>query len=115
MRDEWQNYLLSKVELRSVQTPQKKKPKKTPKGYGILDGISPVTPAQNAEASSASKQEHEALLAAASVINRNQAKVAKDAAGDRSNYKKIHFIQINNVKNQLKTYQFEKIIVTEYL
>lgn len=82
MRDEWQNYLLSKVELRSVQTPQKKKPKKTPKGYGILDGISPVTPAQNAEASSASKQEHEALLAAASVINRNQAKVAKDAAGD---------------------------------
>ncbi|XP_022736157.1 DNA repair endonuclease UVH1 isoform X3 [Durio zibethinus] len=82
MRDEWQKYLLSKVELRSMQTPQKKKPKKTPKGYGILDGIVPVTPAQNVEASSACKLEHEALLAAASEIKRNQAEKEKDSADD---------------------------------
>ncbi|XVE57543.1 hypothetical protein DITRI_Ditri04bG0098700 [Diplodiscus trichospermus] len=81
MRDEWQKYLLSKVELRGMQTPQKKKPK-TPKGYGILDGIVPVTPAQNAEASIACKQEHEALVAAASKIKRNQVKKEKDAAHD---------------------------------
>ncbi|KAA3469143.1 DNA repair endonuclease UVH1 [Gossypium australe] len=81
MRDEWQKYLLSKVELRGVQTPQKKKPK-APKGYGILDGIVPVTPARNAEVSSACKQEHDALLAAAAEIKRNQAKKEKDAAKD---------------------------------
>ncbi|TYI15519.1 hypothetical protein ES332_A08G191400v1 [Gossypium tomentosum] len=81
MRDEWQKYLLSKVELRGVQTPQKKKPK-APKGYGILDGIVPVTPARNAEVSSACKQEHDALLAAAAEIKRNQAKKEKDAEKD---------------------------------
>ncbi|XP_017973411.1 PREDICTED: DNA repair endonuclease UVH1 [Theobroma cacao] len=84
MRDEWEKYLLSKVELRSVQTSHKKKPKKpkTPKGYGILDGIVPVTSAQNAEPSSACKQEHEALLAAASELRRNQTKMENDAADD---------------------------------
>ncbi|OMO95792.1 hypothetical protein CCACVL1_05267 [Corchorus capsularis] len=82
MRDEWQKYLLSKVELRGVQTPQKKKKPKTPKGYGILDGIVPVTPAQNVEASSACKLENEALLAAASEIRRNQVKKENDAGGD---------------------------------
>ncbi|KAL4326112.1 hypothetical protein GQ457_11G021810 [Hibiscus cannabinus] len=81
MRDEWQKYLLSKVELRGVQAPQKKKPK-GPKGYGILDGVVPVTPAQNAEVSSACKQEHEALLAAAAEIKRNQAKKEKEDAED---------------------------------
>lgn len=73
MREEWKKYLLNKVELRNMQTPQKKKAKNTkvlgtPKGFGILDGIAPVTPAQNAEASSMCKQEHDALLAAASEI-----------------------------------------------
>ncbi|XWS49184.1 hypothetical protein CRYUN_Cryun13aG0142100 [Craigia yunnanensis] len=60
--------------------PQKKKKPKAPKGYGILDGIVPVTPSQNKEASSACKQEHEALLAAAAETKRNQAKKEKDAA-----------------------------------
>ncbi|OMP08206.1 hypothetical protein COLO4_06683 [Corchorus olitorius] len=82
MRDEWQKYLLSKVELRGVQTPQKKKKPKAPKGYGILDGIVPVTPAQNVEASSACKLENEALLAAASEIRRNQVKKENNAGGD---------------------------------
>ncbi|KAJ4712620.1 DNA repair endonuclease UVH1 [Melia azedarach] len=80
MREEWEKYLLSKVELRGVQTSSKKKKPKEPKGYGILDGAVPVTPAQNSEASSVSKQEHDALLAAASEI-RNRGKV-DDVAGD---------------------------------
>lgn len=83
LREEWEKYLLSKVELRGFQTSQKKKTKpksKEPKGFGILDGVVPVTTVQNAEASSINKQEHDALLAAASVI-RNQCK--KDSvAGD---------------------------------
>ncbi|KAL5750805.1 hypothetical protein ACOSP7_025408 [Xanthoceras sorbifolium] len=68
MREEWEKYLLRKVELRAVQTYHKKKKPKEPKGYGIRDGVAPVTPAQNAEASSVCKQEHDALLAAASKI-----------------------------------------------
>ncbi|GLT91150.1 hypothetical protein SLE2022_090520 [Rubroshorea leprosula] len=80
MRDEWEKYLLSKVELRGVQTPQKKKPK-APKGYGILDGVIPVIAAQNTDASSACKQEHEALMAAASKI-KNLAKKQSDATVD---------------------------------
>ncbi|KAK4843496.1 hypothetical protein QYF36_008846 [Acer negundo] len=68
MREEWEKYLLSKVELRAVQTSHKKKKSKEPKGYGILHGVAPVTPAQTAEASSVCKQENDALLAAASEI-----------------------------------------------
>ncbi|KAI4327200.1 hypothetical protein L6164_019689 [Bauhinia variegata] len=69
MGEEWKKYLLSKVKLRDIAQ-QKKKPK-DPKGFGILDGVTPITPAQNAKTSSFSKQEHDALLAAASEI-RNQ-------------------------------------------
>lgn len=72
MREEWEKYLLSKVELRDARTRYKKKPK-DPKGFGILDGVVPITPAQNAEASSVNKQEHDALLMAALEI-RNRAK-----------------------------------------
>jgi DNA excision repair protein ERCC-4 len=72
MREEWEKYLLSKVELRDVQTRYKKKPK-DPKGFGILDGVVHITPAQNVEASSINKQERDALLAAASEM-RKQAK-----------------------------------------
>ncbi|TXG51234.1 hypothetical protein EZV62_023758 [Acer yangbiense] len=68
MREEWEKYLLSKVELRAVQTSHKKKKSKEPKGYGILHGVAPVTPAQTAEASSVCKQENDALLTAASEI-----------------------------------------------
>ncbi|XP_065856761.1 DNA repair endonuclease UVH1 isoform X1 [Euphorbia lathyris] len=72
LQEEWEKYLLSKVELRGLQKPQKKKPKpKESKGFGILDGVIPVTAALNTEASSINKQEHFALLAAASEI-RNQ-------------------------------------------
>ncbi|KAG2680090.1 hypothetical protein I3760_11G082100 [Carya illinoinensis] len=73
MHEEWEKYLLSKVELRDLHARYKKKPK-DPKGFGILDGVVPITPAQNAEASSINKQEHDALLAAASEI-RKQAKM----------------------------------------
>ncbi|XP_059444248.1 DNA repair endonuclease UVH1 isoform X2 [Corylus avellana] len=73
MREEWEKYLLSKVELRDIQTRYKKKPK-DPKGFGILDGVVPITPAQNTEASNCiNKLERDALMAAASEI-RNQAK-----------------------------------------
>lgn len=72
MRDEWENYLLNKVQLRDLQTRFKKKPKE-PKGFGILDGVIPVAPATKAEPISINKQENDALVAAASEI-RNRVK-----------------------------------------
>ncbi|XP_021673160.2 DNA repair endonuclease UVH1 isoform X1 [Hevea brasiliensis] len=69
LREEWEKYLLSKVELRHLQIPQKKKHKpRESKGFGILDGVVPVTTTKNAESTSVNKQEHDALLAAASEI-----------------------------------------------
>ncbi|CAA7041895.1 unnamed protein product [Microthlaspi erraticum] len=70
MREEWEMYLLSKIEIRNVQTPQKKKQKRAPKGFGILDGVVPVTTVQSSEGSSVCRQEHEALMAAASSIRK---------------------------------------------
>ncbi|KAK3428920.1 hypothetical protein EUGRSUZ_E00349 [Eucalyptus grandis] len=75
MREEWEKYLLSKVELRDARTRYKKKPK-DPKGFGILDGTLHVTTTPTTEASSTSKQEHDALLAAVSEI-KNRAKLEK--------------------------------------
>ncbi|KAK4758286.1 hypothetical protein SAY87_019587 [Trapa incisa] len=91
MREEWEKYLLSKVELREAQARNKKKPK-DPKGFGILDGVVPVTSAQSAEVSGISKQEHEALLAAASEIrkmakNENTEDNAEDIAVTEGNAK----------------------------
>ncbi|PON53937.1 DNA repair protein [Trema orientale] len=77
MQEEWENYLLNKVQLRDLQTRYKRKPKQ-PKGFGILDGVIPVAPAQNAEPSSINKQEHEALVAAASEIKN---RLKKDDVG----------------------------------
>lgn len=70
MWEEWEMYLLSKTEIRNVQTPQKKKQKRTPRGFGILDGVVPVTTMQSTEGSSVGKQEHDALMAAASSIRK---------------------------------------------
>lgn len=75
MQEEWEKYLLSKVELRDAHTRCKKKPK-DPKGFGILDGTLRVMTKLTAEVSSTSKQEHDALLAAVSEI-RNRAKLEK--------------------------------------
>ncbi|KAF3448232.1 hypothetical protein FNV43_RR08945 [Rhamnella rubrinervis] len=72
MREEWEKYLLGKIELRDLHTRYKKKPK-DPKGFGILDGVVPISPAKNVEPSSINKQEHDALVAAASEI-RNRVK-----------------------------------------
>ena len=73
LQEEWEKYLLSKVELRSFPTHQKKKSKpKELKGFGILDGVVPVTTAQNTVASSINKQENDSLLAAASEIRNQQ-------------------------------------------
>ncbi|KAF8087637.1 hypothetical protein N665_0573s0010 [Sinapis alba] len=80
MREEWEMYLLSKIEIRNVQTPQKKK-QKTPKGFGILDGVVPVTTIQSSEGSSVCRQEHEALMAAASSIR----KLGKTTASGNNN------------------------------
>ncbi|CAN8272893.1 unnamed protein product [Cochlearia groenlandica] len=82
MRDEWEMYLLSKIELRNVQTPQKKK-QKTPKGFGILDGVVQITTIQNSEGGSSSRQEHEALMAAASSIRKLGKKA--DMASENNN------------------------------
>ena len=64
MREEWEKYLLGKVELRDLQTRYKKQAK-DPKRFGILDVVAPITPTRKAEASSVNKQEHDALLTAA--------------------------------------------------
>ncbi|KAL0898172.1 hypothetical protein Bca101_082133 [Brassica carinata] len=80
MREEWEMYLLSKIEIRNVQTPQKKK-QKTPKGFGILDGVVPVTTIQSSEGSSVCRQEHEALMVAASSIR----KLGKTTASGNNN------------------------------
>lgn len=66
MHEEWKKYLLNKVQLRDIA--HKKKKPKDPKGFGILDGVTPISPAQNAETSGINKQEHDALLAAASEL-----------------------------------------------
>lgn len=76
MREEWEKYLLSKVELKGYQGRHKgaKKKAKEPKGFGILDGVVPKTVKEDGEASSSiNKQENDALLAAASAI-RNSSK-----------------------------------------
>lgn len=73
MREEWEKYLLGKVELHGFQTRGKKKPKE-PKGFGILNGEVPPVPMETSEANSIYKMEHDALMAAASVIKN----VAKD-------------------------------------
>ena len=73
MLEEWEKYLLKKVDLRDLQTCYKKKPK-DPKGFRVLDGIVPITLAPYAQASSSiTKQEHDALFSAASEL-KDQAK-----------------------------------------
>nr|GLL48635.1 DNA repair endonuclease UVH1 [Ipomoea trifida] len=77
MREEWENYLLSKVELQALpKQKSKKKPKqqKQPKGFGVLDGVVLAASGQKAEISSANKQEHDALLAVASEISKKAKK-----------------------------------------
>ncbi|CAJ1928749.1 unnamed protein product [Sphenostylis stenocarpa] len=68
MHEEWKKYLLNKVQLRDIVNKKKKPKDPKPKGFGILDGVTPITPAQNAETTSIGKQEHDALLAAASKL-----------------------------------------------
>ena len=70
MKDEWEKYLLSKVELKGYQSRVKgaKKKPNEPKGFGILNGVAPTTSKENAEPSSINKQENDALLAAAAEI-----------------------------------------------
>ncbi|KAL6961719.1 DNA repair endonuclease uvh1 [Sarracenia purpurea var. burkii] len=70
VREEWEKYLLGKISLRSLPKRNKKKAK-DPKGFGVLDGVIPTTPGQNAEASSINKQEHDALLAAAAELSKH--------------------------------------------
>ncbi|KAI3453448.1 hypothetical protein Pfo_010111 [Paulownia fortunei] len=80
MREEWEKYLLSKVELQALPKSNKKKPK-APKGFGILDGVIPSVSGQKAEVSSISKHENDALLAAAYEISK-QAKRDIDVKDD---------------------------------
>ncbi|KAI3964736.1 hypothetical protein MKW92_047926 [Papaver armeniacum] len=80
MRDEWEKYLRDKTGLHGLQARQVKKPR-NPKGVGILDGKVPVMSRENVGASSVSKLEHDALLAAASGI-KNLSKDETVAIGD---------------------------------
>ena len=80
MREEWEKYLLGKAELHSLRKCNKKR-SQDPKGFGILDGVA-TGPSENTEASSISKLENDALLAAASEIS-NLAKEEIDV-GDAS-------------------------------
>ncbi|XP_051119358.1 DNA repair endonuclease UVH1 isoform X1 [Andrographis paniculata] len=69
MHEEWEKYLLSKVELQSLPKSKKKK-SKVPKGFGILDGVVSSVSGQKGEMSSMNKQENDALLAAARAISK---------------------------------------------
>lgn len=69
MLGEWEKYLLGKVELRALPKSNKNK-RKAPKGFGILDGVIPSISGQRAEVTSISKQENDALLAAAHDISK---------------------------------------------
>lgn len=68
MHEEWKKYLLNKVQLRDIVHKKKKPKDPKPKGFGILDGVTPITLAQNAETTSINKQEHDALVSAASKL-----------------------------------------------
>lgn len=77
MCEEWEKYLLSKVELRNEPKCKKKKAR-GPKGFGVLDGVVPIVPGQKEEASE-SNHEHKALLAAAArVTKRNEKDIVED-------------------------------------
>ncbi|KAK4364503.1 hypothetical protein RND71_015861 [Anisodus tanguticus] len=52
---------------------------KGPKGFGVLDGVVATSPGKKAEVSSISKQEHDALLAAALEVSK---RINKDIIGD---------------------------------
>ncbi|KAK9667951.1 hypothetical protein RND81_13G023200 [Saponaria officinalis] len=78
MQEEWQKYLLSKVELKRYEgrTKGAKKKAKEPKGFGILDGVIPQTAKENGEPSSINKLENDALIAAAAAIRNSSKKEA---------------------------------------
>lgn len=69
IREEWEKYLLSKVELQALPKFNKRKPK-APKGFGILNGVISSVSGQKADVTSISKQENDALLAAALEISK---------------------------------------------
>ncbi|KAL8152206.1 hypothetical protein V2J09_009966 [Rumex salicifolius] len=70
MHDEWEKYLLSKVQLKGLEKRSKsaRKKKQEPKGMGILDGVVCVRSTETGEPSSVNKLEHDALLAAATKV-----------------------------------------------
>lgn len=84
MREEWEKYLLSKVQLQALPKRNAKKAKE-PKGFGVLDGVVATASGKRAEVSSISKQEHDALLAAASEVSK---RINKDIVGEDDNQKK---------------------------
>ncbi|KAL2326585.1 hypothetical protein Fmac_025643 [Flemingia macrophylla] len=73
MHEEWKKYLLNKVQLRDIVHKKKKPKDPKPKGFGILDRVTPITPARIRNHQSISKREHDALVAAASKL-KNPAK-----------------------------------------
>ncbi|WMV43489.1 hypothetical protein MTR67_036874 [Solanum verrucosum] len=85
MREEWEKYLLSKVQLQALPKRNAKKAKE-PKGFGVLDGVVASAPGKKAEVSSTSKQEHDALLAAASEVSK---RINKDIVGEDDNQKHV--------------------------
>lgn len=68
MQEEWEKYLLDKVESLGLRK-KNKKMSQTPEGFGVLNAETPVGRGENAGFSSLSQMENVALLAAASEIN----------------------------------------------
>ncbi|KAK6146390.1 hypothetical protein DH2020_020259 [Rehmannia glutinosa] len=99
MRAEWEKYLLSKVELQALPKANKKKPK-APKGFGVLDGVTPSISGQKADVSSISRPENDALLAAAYEISK-QAKRGTDVKDGGANEE--HGKGSKNGRNKKKT------------
>ncbi|KAG0501147.1 hypothetical protein HPP92_001219 [Vanilla planifolia] len=80
IRQEWENYLLGKVELHSLKKRGRKR-SQDPKGYGILDG-SVARSYENADPTNINNLENDALLVVASEINHIDKEEA--ATGDES-------------------------------
>ncbi|KZV32244.1 hypothetical protein F511_29423 [Dorcoceras hygrometricum] len=105
MQEEWEKYLLGKVELQALPKCNKNK-QKAPKGFGILNGIIPSNSGQRAEVTSISKQENDALLAAAHDIIKD-AKRNSEVDGVSEGHDRGRKAQLKKKKSVINESDFE--------
>lgn len=81
MNEEWEKYLVGRIELHGLRTQSNKKKKKEPAGFGILNGTISTGPTETTESSNLYMLEHNVLLAAAADVGKRikEGTVANDA------------------------------------